>query len=100
MMHISWHWVFLTKSYVTLVEINAGYLGETTAASGDPGLRHDLESEVFGNHRFDVHVIDTDTPSHCHQAPNAIIESSSQEKRRIHKKAVEYRRGTFTPFVL
>ena len=42
MMHISWHLVFVIKSYVRLVEINAGCLGETTAASGYPGLRHDL----------------------------------------------------------
>ena len=46
---------------------------------------------------FDVRVIDTDAPSHCHRAP---LESSSQEKKRMYKKAVEDRRGTFTPFVL
>ena len=49
---------------------------------------------------FDVCVIDTDAPSHCHRAPNAILESSSQGKKRMYKKAVEDRRGTFTPFVL
>ena len=41
-----------------------------------------------------------DAPSHCHRAPNAILESSSQEKKRMYKKAVEDKRGTFTPFVL
>ena len=49
---------------------------------------------------FHVHVIDTDAPSQCHQAPNAILVSSSQEKKRMYKKAVEDRRGTFTLFVL
>ena len=38
--------------------------------------------------------------SHYHRAPNAILESSSQDKKRIYNKAVEDRRGTFTPFVL
>ena len=33
-------------------------------------------------------VIDTDAPSHCHRAPNAILESSSM---RMYKKAVEDR---------
>ena len=49
---------------------------------------------------FDVRVVDTDAPSHCHRAPNAILESSSQEKKKMYKKAIEDRRGTFTPFVL
>ena len=49
---------------------------------------------------FDVRVIDTDAPSHCHRAPNAILESSSQEKKRMCNKVVEDRRDTFTPFVL
>ncbi|KAL5510832.1 hypothetical protein EMCRGX_G006438 [Ephydatia muelleri] len=70
----------------------------------DPGLSLDLgirgvwqpQVEVL----FDVRVIDTDAPSHCHRAPNAILESSSQDKKRMYKKAVEDRRGTFTPFVL
>ena len=79
-------------------------MDEATATSRDPGLRLDLgirgvwqpQVETF----FDVRVIDTDAPSHCHRAPNAILESSSQEKKRMYKKAVEDRRGTFTPFVL
>ena len=49
---------------------------------------------------FDVRVVDTDAPSHCHQASNTILESSLQEKKRMYNKAVEDRRGTFTPFVL
>eukprot|EP00731_Ephydatia_muelleri_P019543 Em0012g368a len=45
-------------------------------------------------------VTDTDAPSHCHRAPNAILESSSQEKKKMYKTAVDDRRGTFSPFVL
>ncbi|KAL5517598.1 hypothetical protein EMCRGX_G003179 [Ephydatia muelleri] len=41
----------------------------------------------------------TDAPSHCHRAPNAILESSTQEKKRMYKNAIEDRRSTFTPFV-
>ena len=45
-------------------------------------------------------IVDTDAPSHCHRAPNAILESSSQEKKKMYKTAVDDRRGTFSPFVL
>ena len=79
-------------------------VNEATATSSDPGLRLDLGIRGVWQPQvealFDVRVIDTDAPSHCHRAPNAILESSSQEKKRIYKKAVEDIRGTFTPFVL
>eukprot|EP00731_Ephydatia_muelleri_P034079 Em0046g22a len=79
-------------------------VNEATATSSDPGLRLDLRIRGVWQPQvealFDVRVIDTDAPSHCHRAPNAILESSSQEKKRMYKKAVEDRRGTFTPFVL
>ena len=79
-------------------------VNETTATSSDPGLRLDLGIRGVWQPQvealFDVRVIDTDAPSHCHRAPNAILESSSLEKKRMYKKAVEDRRGTFTPFVL
>ena len=79
-------------------------VNEATATSSDPGLRLDLGIRAVWQPQvealFDVRVIDTDAPSHCHRAPNAILESSSLEKKRMYKKAVEDRRGTFTPFVL
>eukprot|EP00731_Ephydatia_muelleri_P009434 Em0005g20a len=79
-------------------------VNEATATSSDPGLRLDLGIRGVWQPQvealFDVRVIDTDAPSHCHRAPNAILESSSQEKKRMYKKAVEDRRGTFTPFEL
>ena len=79
-------------------------VNEATATSSDPGLRLDLGIRGVWQPQvealFDVRVIDTDAPSHCHRAPNAILESSSQEKKRMYKKAVKDRRGTFTPFVL
>ena len=79
-------------------------VNEATATSSDPGLRLDLGIRGVWQPQvealFDVRVIDTDAPSHCHRAPNAILESSSQKKKRMYKKAVEDRRGTFTPFVL
>ena len=79
-------------------------VNEATATSSDPGLRLDLGIRGVWQPQvealFDVRVIDTDAPSHCHRAPNAILESSSLEKKRMYKKAVQDRRGTFTPFVL
>ena len=79
-------------------------MNESTATSSDPGLRLFLGIRGVWQPQvealFDVRVIDTDAPSHCHRAPNAILESSSQEKKRMYKKAVEDRRGTFTPSVL
>ena len=79
-------------------------MNEATATSSDTGLRLDLGIRGVWQPQvealFDVRVIDTDAPSHCHRAPNATLESSSQEKKRMYKKAIEDRRGTFTPFVL
>ena len=78
-------------------------VNEATATSSDPGLRLDLGIRGVWQPQvealFDVRVIDTDAPSHCHRAPNAILESSSQEKKRMYKKAVEDRRGTFCHFI-
>ena len=73
-------------------------VNEATATSSDPGLR--LELAIRGVWKpqvealFDIRVIDTDAPSHYHRAPNAILESSSLEKKRKYKKAVEDSRGT------
>ena len=79
-------------------------VNEATAISSDPGLRLDLGIRGVWQPQvealFQVRVIDTDTLSHCHRAPNAILESSSLETMRMYKKAVKDRRGTFTPFFL
>ena len=48
---------------------------------------------------FDIKVIDTDAPSHLHRTPESILDSGALEKKKLYKKAVEDRRGTFTPFV-
>ena len=48
---------------------------------------------------FDIKVIDTDAPSHLHQTPESILDTGALEKKKLYKKAVEDRRGTFTPFV-
>ena len=49
---------------------------------------------------FDIRIIDTDAPSYKHCTPEAILESAAKEKKRIYPKAVEDRRGQFTPFVV
>ena len=77
-------------------------MNEAIVTTGDPGLRLDLGIRGVWQPQealFDVHVVDTDTPSHCHRAPNAILESSSQEKKRMYKTAVEDRSGTITSSV-
>ena len=48
---------------------------------------------------FDIHNIDTDASSYKHRTPVAVLESAAKEKKRIYQKAVEDRRGQFTPFV-
>ena len=48
---------------------------------------------------FDFKVIDTDAPSYSNRSPESVLESGAQDKKRIYKKAVEDRRGTFTRFV-
>ncbi|KAL5463914.1 hypothetical protein EMCRGX_G032863 [Ephydatia muelleri] len=52
------------------------------------GIAMDINVEAL----FDVRVVDTDAPSHCHRASNTILESSLQEKKRMYNKAVEDRR--------
>ena len=47
---------------------------------------------------FDIKVIDTDTPSNLHRTPEQILDTGAL-KKKLYKKAVEDRRGTFTPFV-
>ncbi|KAL5473657.1 hypothetical protein EMCRGX_G028166 [Ephydatia muelleri] len=54
-------------------------VNEATATSSDPGLRLDLGIRGVWQPQ---------------------VEALSQEKKRMYKKAVEDRRGTFTPFVL
>ena len=65
-------------------------VNEATATSSDPGRKLDLEIGGIWQPQvealFAVPVIDTDAPSHCHQAPNAILESRSQEKRMYKKQ--------------
>ena len=48
---------------------------------------------------FDIKVIDTDAPSHLHRTPESILDTGALEKKKLYKKAVEDRQGTFTPFV-
>ena len=64
-------------------------VNESIVASCDPGLRLDLGIRGVWQPKvkvlFDICVIDTDAPSHCHRAPDAILESSSQEKKRMYK---------------
>ena len=53
-------------------------MNEATATSSDPGLRLDLGIRGVWQPQVealsDVRVIDTDAPSHCHRAPNAILQ--------------------------
>ena len=71
-------------------------MNEATVATCDPGLRLDLGIRGVWQPQmealFDASVIDTDAPSHCHRAPNAILESSAQEKKRMYKKARRQKR--------
>ncbi|KAL5491334.1 hypothetical protein EMCRGX_G016606 [Ephydatia muelleri] len=93
------------RSNVPLISLSVAQIikepivNESTVTSSDPGLRLDLGIRCVWQPQVealvDVCVVDTDAPTHCHRAPNAILESSSQED-----VAVEDRRDTFTPIVL
>ena len=56
--------------------------------SSNPGLRFDLGIRGVWKPQvvalFDVCILDTEAPSHCHRAPNAILESSSKEEKRMY----------------
>ena len=77
---------------------------EAECKADGPGLRADLcirgvwtpQVEAL----FDLKVIDTDAASHLHRTPESILDSGALEKKKLYKKAVEDRRGTFTPFVI
>ncbi|KAL5457218.1 hypothetical protein EMCRGX_G034463 [Ephydatia muelleri] len=83
------------------IETFNSLVSPTEATSLESPLSPNISQKIISSKAlFDVRVVDTDAPSHCHRALNAILESSSEEKKRMYKKAVEDRRGTFTPFVL
>ena len=48
---------------------------------------------------FDIKVIDTNAPSHLHRTQTLDHRGSREEEATVYKKALEDRRGTFTPFV-
>ena len=48
---------------------------------------------------FDIRVVDTDAPSYRWRTPAAVLDSGAVKKKRVHRSAVENRRGNFTPFV-
>ena len=48
---------------------------------------------------FNIHVIDTDTPSYRRHSPVSVLDSGAIEKKRVYRSAVEDRGGNFTPFV-
>ena len=49
---------------------------------------------------FNIHVIDTDSPSYRRHSPVSVLDSGAVEKKRVYRSAVEDRRGNFTSFVL
>ena len=71
---------------------------EDDPASGDPGLRLDLGVRGVWQPQvealFDIHVIDTDTPSYRWRLPVSVLDSGAVEKKRVYRSAVEDRRGT------
>ena len=68
---------------------------EADPSSNDVGLEVRPQTETF----FDICIMDTDTPLYKHRTPEVVLESAAKEKKRIYQKAVEDRRGQFTPFV-
>ena len=76
---------------------------EADSKADGPGLRADLGIRGVWTPQvealFNIKVIDTNAPSHLHRTPESMLDSGALEKKKLYKKAVEDRRGTFTPFV-
>ena len=69
------------------------------ALVGDLKLRGFWQSQV--DCILDVRVVDIDEcPSHVNRPVRSVLASAESEKKRKYFDAVEFRRGTFTPFVL
>ena len=49
---------------------------------------------------FDVHVTDTDTPSHSHRVVTAILSSAEEEMKKKYSEAAALRQASFTPLVV
>ena len=49
---------------------------------------------------FDIHVVDTDTPSYSHRDVAAITSSAEEDNKRKYCDAAEVRHASFTPLVV
>ena len=68
------------------------------ALIADLNVRGVWQSQV--NALVDIRVADTDAPSHIERTVEAVLATSENEKRRKHSEAAEFRRATFSPFVV
>ena len=75
---------------------------EADSKADGPGMRANLGIRGVWTPQvealFDMKVIDTDAPSHLHRT-ESILDTGAREKKKLYKKAVEDRRGTFTSLV-
>ena len=75
---------------------------EAESKADGPGLRADLgirgvwTPPMQVEALFDIKVIDTNAPSHLYRTPEQSLDTGALEKKKkLYKKAVEDRRGTF-----
>eukprot|EP00731_Ephydatia_muelleri_P024359 Em0016g630a len=77
---------------------------EANEAEGVPSLIADLSIRGVWQSQtvalFDVHVTDTDAPSHSQRVVSAILSSAEEAKKKKYSEAAALRRASFTPFVV
>ena len=77
---------------------------EACEVTGEPSLIADLGVRGVWQPQaqalFDVHVIDTDAPSHVQRSVAAVLASAETEKKKKYNNAAIARRASFTPFVV
>ena len=77
---------------------------EDNNACGIPSLIADLSIRGVWQPQmvalFDIHVVDTDTPSYSQRDIAAILSSAEEEKKRKYCDAAEVRRASFTSLVV
>ena len=69
-----------------------------TALVADLGVRGMWQPQTEA--LIDVHVVDTDAPSHAHHTVSAVLATVEREKKRKYAEAAEARRASFSLFVL
>ena len=74
------------------------------ASENKPALVADLCVRRFwqsqSDYLIDVCVVDTDAPSYVNKSVQNVLDQAEKEEKRKYNEAAEFRRSSFTPFVI